>query len=632
MSTISLVSMPWAAPDTPSIQVGLLTALGLDAGLPVSPHSMHLEAAAFFAENGIDLVDFEAVVHRWWSVGLGEWVFVAAPAGAQRGSEEYLRYLRDEHVPEHVVEVALALRTLVPRFLEHAAEEILAAEPAVVGFTTTFSQTVPSLSLAAVLKARLPQLVVMFGGANCDGDLGIALHRAFEVVDIVVQGEAEPVFTTLCSELLAGRRPRRCPGVLTRGDDSLPIPAVRAETVHIPTPVYDEYFERLARSPVRVQIAPRARLVLETSRGCWWGERHHCTFCGLNGSSMAFRVKAPEKVLAEVDSLARRHKRTEFEVVDNILDPTFFEDVLPELARRRRAGYDYRFFFETKANLTPQQVRVLRDAGVHRIQPGIESLSTPILRRMAKGVTALQNVRLLVFAARYDVLVTWNIIYGIPGESEEDYLAIAELVPSLMHLKPPGLVRLQVQRFSPYFDEPETYGLRLLGPARYYRHLYAVPLGELPGLAYTLDHDYSSGHDPERAVAPLRPALEEWDKYWTPGRHRSLRYERGPGFLRIRDRRGATANRDILLDDIEAELYLACLTGATPAAALAKVAHERELSIDPVEVRAFFDELTDARLMFREGDWFLALALPLTPDADPPQILGPRWKLSLASV
>jgi ribosomal peptide maturation radical SAM protein 1 len=609
--------MPWAAPDTPSIQIGLLTAIAVRAGLPVRAHSLHLEAAGLFVGGGIERSVYDAVVHHWWSVGLGEWIFTDPGAPAEEDAD-YVQLLRRERVPDAVIDAALRMRELTASFLSTAADEILSAHPVVVGFTTTFSQTVPSLALARLLKSRDPDVVVVFGGANCDAELGVALHRLYDEVDYVVQGDAERTFAGLCADLLAGRRPGNGPGVLARGGDGERSRVQRIDMSEALTPVYDEYFERLSRSPLRTQLSSEARLVIETSRGCWWGERHHCSFCGLNGSTMAFRAKTAEQVMAEIEFLARRHRRVDFDVVDNILDPTFFDSVLPELGRQRKAGHDYRFFFETKSNLVPDQVRQLREAGVHRIQPGIETLSTPLLRSVHKGVTAWQNVRLLVFAARYDLLPTWNIIYGLPHETEEDYAAMADLVPSLVHLKPPGLVRLQIHRFSPYFDEPAANGLRLVGPAAYYRFLHAVPARELAGLAYAFDYEHVDGHDPERAVAPLREAVEAWDRCWTPGRHKSLRYERGPGFLRIRDRRPLLPSRDIFLDDVEADLYLACLGGATPSAAAARLARDRDLELDADEVRSFLVQMADARLMLREGDWFLALALPLTPDADPP--------------
>ena len=74
-----------------------------------------------------------------------------------------------------------------------------------------------------------------------------------------------------------------------------------------------------------------------------------------------------------------------------------------------------------KANLTREQVRLLADAGVRHIQPGIESLSDHVLALMKKGVTGLRNVQLLKWCKEYGIEVDWNILYGFPGETREDY-------------------------------------------------------------------------------------------------------------------------------------------------------------------------------------------------------------------
>lgn len=630
MNGVALVAMPWPAPETPSIQIGLLTAVLAHAEVPATAHSMHLEAAGFFAERGVALEHFEAVSHHWWRVGLGEWIFTRPCRDKAADDADYLRYLAREGVPAPIVDAALCMRDLVPEFLHRATDEILASAPRLVGFTTTFAQTLPSLALAAHIKDLSPGTLIVLGGANCDGVLGQALMETHALIDFVVQGRAESVLPRLCRAVLAGRPPPAEPGLLSRQTSCAPSPAPDTEAAWF-QPDYDEYYRRLDRSPVREALLPRTRIVLETARGCWWGERQHCTFCGLNGSSMKFRSAAAAQVLADITALAARYKRTEFDVVDNILDPGFFDDVLPELARRRRNEFDYRFFWEVKANLSPEQIRLLRNAGVQRIQPGIESLSTRILRLMRKGVTALQNVKLLVFAAENDLMVTWNLIYGIPGETEEDYLAMADMIPSLVHLKPPGLVRLQMQRFSPYFDAPEAHGLRRVGPAPYYRHLYDVDPARLPDLAYAFEHAYADGYDPERAVEPVRRALEHWDRSWSPGKHHSLRYERGPGYLRLRERRSGFRPRDILLDQVEAELYLACRVVATPAAAAAAVKRTCDVELEIDEVRRFLLELSEARLLLREGNHFLALALPLNPDVAPPSSPAPKWKLSWPS-
>ena len=61
----------------------------------------------------------------------------------------------------------------------------------------------------------------------------------------------------------------------------------------------------------------------------------------------------------------------------------------PGALKRRRLQLGV--FYETKANLTKDQLRALREAGIGTIQPGIESLSTDVLRTMRKGTTAVQK-------------------------------------------------------------------------------------------------------------------------------------------------------------------------------------------------------------------------------------------------
>ena len=40
-------------------------------------------------------------------------------------------------------------------------------------------------------------------------------------------------------------------------------------------------------------LATVPTVLIETSRGCWWGDRdRHFMFCGLNGATMAYRSKS----------------------------------------------------------------------------------------------------------------------------------------------------------------------------------------------------------------------------------------------------------------------------------------------------------------------------------------------------
>ena len=411
-------------------------------------------------------------------------------------------------------------------------------------------------------------------------------------------------------DLLSGEPVRPRPGLCYRnGDRSVLVAPADGAEVSIdesPMPIFDEYFDRLAKSSFAAELAPDVTLVYESARGCWWGAKSHCTFCGLNGTSMAFRSKSPARVVQELTALARRYGRLDFQMVDNILDLRYFRDLLPRL---RETGYSFDLFYETKANLRREQVRLLREAGITRIQPGLESLSTPILRRMRKGVTAFQNVRLLKWCAEYGVRVHWNVIFGFPGEPPDEYARMAEVVPSLTHFEAPMLGGLVLDRFSPYHERPGEFGLEILGPRSWYQYVYDTDDVTLMDLAYTFEYRHLDGRDPETYVAPLRRAIDTW-RANSSRSFRTLRYRRGPGFLVVHDRRPDLELADYSFEEREAQLYLACEDGATAEEACASLRATGTTDVDEDDVEAFLDELVGLRLVYEKNGRYLALALP----------------------
>jgi ribosomal peptide maturation radical SAM protein 1 len=373
----------------------------------------------------------------------------------------------------------------------------------------------------------------------------------------------------------------------------------------LPAPDYDEYFERLAKTSFADELSPIVQVQYEASRGCWWGARSPCTFCGLNGSSMQPRRKSPARVVEDLAALASRYGRLDFCLTDTILHQDHLREALPAL---RDLGLDLGIFCEIKANLTRAQVQALRQAGVDHIQPGIESLSDPILKAMRKGTTALQNVRLLKWCAEYGVEVTWNLLYGLPGEPIDEYARMADVLPSLSHLTPPRLIPLYLDRFSPYFERPAHFGLTITGVPDHYAMVY--PEGTALGdLAHWFTHAHADGRDPEQYIGPLRRLVDEWNAQSALG-FRSLQYRRGPDFLRITDRRPNLPAGDYTLREREARIYLACEDGATPAEIRRALAEDE---LGDQEIREFLDELVGLRLVHRERDRYLALALPSRP-------------------
>ncbi len=281
--------------------------------------------------------------------------------------------------------------------------------------------------------------------------------------------------------------------------------------------------------------------MVESARGCWWGEHHHCTFCGLNGTSMTFRAKPPEVFVAKLDHLVRRHQTLDVMVVDNILEPGYLRSALPDLSAR---GWDLRLHYEVKANLSTEQIGVLRAAGVYSVQPGLESLIDDVLARMDKGVQAVRNVRTLRDCESAGLTVSWNWLYGFPGEREADYRAVVEQLPALVHLQPPDSVaRIEMNRFSPYFDDP-SLGFPIRTPAEPYRYVYAMGDDRLRDLVYLFDTP-PRGLTGEQA-APLEAALDDWTRAYPDS---SLRQFTVDGAVVLRDRRAGWPSVDHVLDN-----------------------------------------------------------------------------------
>ncbi len=607
---VVLVAMPFALVNIPSIQIGTLASTLARDGIAAAQLSLHLAFAHHLSRAGLDLGDYQRLAYG--PEALVEWVFAVPPfrPAALEADAAYLAQLRDAR-PEDaaLVGVAERARAEVPAFLDEWTERILAREPRVVGFTTTFVQTIPALALAHRLKARAPGLKIVLGGGNCDGPMGEALHRTYRFVDVVVRGDAERVVPPLFSDLLAGRPAGGYAGACVRGGiDRAEVRPQEAGALpamdEVPLPDYDEYFARLESSGLGDTLGPLVEIPFESARGCWWGEHSHCTFCGLNGTSMKYRSKSAERTAGELIALARRHHHLRFRAVDNIIDLGYIDALLPRLTA---AGWDFELFYETKANLKKPQLRAMRDAGLRRIQPGLETLSTPIARLMRKGVTALQNIRLLKWGAELGIDVVWNVIYGIPGEPVDEYARMAALVPRLSHLAPPILCLLALERFSPYHRDPAAHGLEILGAGGgRNRHVYPdADEATLRELAHTFRYRHLAGPPPDGYVGPLREAIDAWIARRAAGA--TLRHARGPGFLAITDRRRGERGATYTLDEPEASIYLACDAGATPAQIAARLLR-RELACDAGEVRAFLDELVAEGLVYEESGKYLALS------------------------
>jgi len=609
---VALINMPFAVAEAPSIQVGLLKAIAAEHGIEVAGVYANLEfAAGIGIELYVALTGFRQVL-------IGEWVFsraafpdnaranalpdsfpdaLDAAAAAGGTSVEELRRLREE--------VAVA-------FVAGLAERLVDEGLRVACLTSTFQQNVAALALVRALKRLDPSIFCLFGGANYDGPMGPAYMRAFDCIDAVVVGEADEAFPRILAALRYGGELPELPGVVTRARLGEAERIGRATFVgsldRLPIPDYDDYFAALERHGIdRKRFGNPMRIPFESARGCWWGEKSHCTFCGLNGLGMGFREKSAPVVADELETLSRRHRTLVFSSVDNILGPRLRTGLVSELTAR---GYDFDLFYEIKANLTRDQIRDLGNAGIKALQPGIESLSSRLLEIMGKGIRAIQNVNTLRWMRHYGVWGAWNILYGFPGERSEDYDEQLRVARLIHHLQPPlGMGPVRLERFTPYFDGGAP-GFDDKRPTASFTMIYPDGL-DTAAAAYLFDADVRDLVAP-RHLDPFRREVELWKEKWAgDGPLPFLTYRTAPGGLFVDDGRADSERpRTFWCAEPLSEVYLACRDRPQSADSAARLLAGRGRPIGRSELAEALEALEEKGIMLREGELYLSLAVP----------------------
>ena len=553
----------------------------------------------------------------------GEWFFADLVFTDKiPDAADYLSKILSRHLPAATAQSAiLEARKARSLFIDSCVARLVELQPKIVGFPTSFHQTCACLAVAQRLKTTTNPPIVVFGGANCEGEMGLQLIRSFPWIDYIAIAEADLSFPRLIANILNHNDPNPVPGILSRyGEPSDPERVTEMD--ELPLPDYSDFFDRVSHSSLCDALHPVA--LIETSRGCWWGAKHHCTFCGLNGAAMSFRSKSVKRCFQEFASVSELYQTKRIDCVDNILDTRYIRSLFPLLAD---GNLDLELFYEVKANLTYDQLELMHAGGVCGIQPGIENFSDQVLRLMNKGCTGFQNIQLLRWCRELGIEVVWNILAGFPGESPDEYERQAELIPLLTHLMPPtGCTPIRLDRFSLFHTNPSNFGFERVRPANAYYYVFPLERRELSRLAYFFEFDYADGRDPNSYLNHLREEISKWWGAQSDPNHDKPLLDARPhadGLL-IEDTRPIAMKHRNILSGIPAQLYLACDTARN----IVTLARPFSQEMDESEVRVILDSFVIAKTMIKIDDHYLSLAVfrertllkELTQSSDSPQV------------
>jgi ribosomal peptide maturation radical SAM protein 1 len=605
---VALVSAPWQTFCRPSIQLACLKAYAAShiPEVGVDTHHLYLAIAAAIGRQEYDTISF-------WDSLICESLYAHLLFPSDRAGAE-------KALMRKVGKAALAkvnyrrLISLLRSATNAYVDGVDWSGYALIGFSICLAQLTSSLYCIQRIKRRYPDVPIVVGGSAYGLEPMRRILNAFPEIDFAVIGEGEIPFVDLLALVAKGEglsSMRTVPGVVTKGSVPKATPAYRQvpSLDQLPYPDFRDYFEQL-------QTLAHAKpsytsLTIESSRGCSWGSGKHtgkgnrkgCAFCGLNQTWQGYRFKSAGRMAAEVDALTEQHRILSIAFTDNLLPVTAS---VSHFTRLSALNKDLSLFGELRATIGNSTTHALANAGFEWVQLGVEAFSTPLLRKMNKGTTVIQNLQAMKLCEEKGIVPIWNLLIEFPSSDMQDVEETLRVMQfampfrpgklSIFELEPDSLVAADPQAYSvsEIIDNPVVYSLF---PQKFSQSLQRIFL------------DYRGRREQRKLWQPVQRQVRLWQRTYKliQANHPIepiLSYSDGGSFLVIRRIRLNAGAKVYRFGETSRALYLFCHEHQSFEA----IARAFD-SIREDHLRALLSSMVDQHLMFMENDRYLSLAV-----------------------
>lgn len=335
-----------------------------------------------------------------------------------------------------------------------------------VGFSVVHQQVYSSIYCAKYIDRFYGNFknVFLFGGSSTMLPSVRKAFRTFEVPGFFLMGEGEKRLRTVIEKILQTGKED-----FSRLEERIAsingvVPILSEETScsekslvlgqledlnQLPLPDLDEYF-RSARQVCADRdtfrfLMQSIQIPVESTRGCFM----KCDFCGFNYSWCGFRQKSVSLIVDQVKALTRKYPARTVRFVDSTCD-TWAEKYAEVLIDSHSLIPSY---LELRANHPETFWTKLALSGAESIQIGIESFSTPLLKRMKKGTTAVQNVLGLKYLKELGIRSTGNLILWHPRSTTVDVIETKRVTENIPHFGKVNLAIFGLTHGSPLVDQ-----------------------------------------------------------------------------------------------------------------------------------------------------------------------------------
>ena len=314
-----------------------------------------------------------------------------------------------------------------------------------------------AIEIATAVRNESPNLPIIFGGWHPSLLPDQTLNETF--VDAVVRGQGELTLQEVAEALTERRSIQSIAGLSCKSEGRKQHnPERRVERLEsLPTPAFE-----LVDFDAYERACGVRKLAYATSVGCPYA----CNYCtDMVFYRRRFNSLSAKRVVSELTELVCRYGIEEVALLDSNF-PVDLHRTLDIACGIRDSGVKFRWTFQASTDflcrMSEDEVRLLGRSGVSHMGFGTESTSGDVLKLMNKRH---QRVNEMFETARKAELagirVTFNLIFGYPGETEGDrmitFRTMSEIARQFRN------VSFSPNLFTPYPGIPIWPQLRMLG-------------------------------------------------------------------------------------------------------------------------------------------------------------------------
>lgn len=347
----------------PPYNLARLSALTREAGYTTSVFDFNVESHYALKEANPALDDAWNGANYWWWQGT-----------------EYYKRIHPTYEP----------------ILKEYLEILLADNPDILGFSTYYTNLLPTKWMIDAIRKRRPDITIIMGGPECHEDY----YKKPKDVDYYFIGESEQNILDFLENWENGIKPLQ-PAIGGLYSDT------RIDIDSLPYPDYRDFD--------LTKYWGKNSICAEISRGCI----AKCSYC-TEVYYWKFRDRGAQTVVDELEYQVKKYGISFVSFVDSLMNGNLkeFRNFCQELVDRK-LGINWWGYARADGRMDLEFYRLMKAAGCQGFNYGIETGSDKVLKAINKKNTVAEINQNIIDSDKVGMKVSACLVIGAPGEDIE---------------------------------------------------------------------------------------------------------------------------------------------------------------------------------------------------------------------